>query len=112
VVEISRALISERHDRQRARVGLGITDGEDVVDLIRADEGIDFGYLGFQLVPVTLNQTTRDNQSFRVTVSLELSSLEDRVDRLFLSRVDKPTRVNYDRVSVFSIRCDLISVML
>ena len=56
VVEIRRALIADRHDRKQARVGFGIANGEDVVDLIGADESIDFGNLRLQLVSITLNK--------------------------------------------------------
>jgi len=68
VVEISRTLIAELHHRQRARVGVWIANGKNVVDLVGADERIDFRHLRFQLVAVSLDQTTRDDQSFSFPV--------------------------------------------
>ena len=71
-----------------------IANGEDVVDLIGADESIDFRNLRLQLISITLNQTTRNDESLGLTVGFELRGFEDRVDRFLLGRVDKTTRVD------------------
>jgi hypothetical protein len=105
-------LIAEWYDRQRARVGLRISNGEDVVDLTGADECVDFRYLGFQLIAVTFDQTARDDQSLCLSVCLELSGFENRVDRFLLCRIDEATRVDDDRLRVGCIRRDLITTLL
>src|SRR2546430_4741306 len=55
VVEISRALITERNNRQRSRVCLRIADAQDVIDLTGADKRIDLGHLSFQLIAISFN---------------------------------------------------------
>src|SRR5947208_12607169 len=54
VVKIGRALIAERNYRQRTRIRLRITDTEDVVDLTRTDEGVDFRHLSLQFIAIPL----------------------------------------------------------
>src|SRR5215813_7672219 len=71
VVEIGSALIAERNERQRARVCLRIADCEDIVDLAGADESINFRQLRFQLIAITLDQTTRHDQPFGLAFTLE-----------------------------------------
>src|SRR5712692_12117533 len=61
IIKISRALIAKRNHRQPPRVRLWIANAEDVVDLARANEGIDFRHFCFQLIAITLNQTAGDN---------------------------------------------------
>src|SRR5215831_7404097 len=47
IVEVGRRLVADWNYRQGARVCLRIADAEDIVDLTRADEGIDFRHLSF-----------------------------------------------------------------
>ena len=84
VVEVRGALIAERDNGKRASVGLRIANGKYVVDLVRADERVDFRNLSFQLVAITLDEAAGDDQSFGVAVGFELSGFEDRVDRFLL----------------------------
>ncbi len=55
IVQVSRTLITERNDGQRASVGLRIANRKDVVDLIRADKRVDFRYFSLEFVTITLN---------------------------------------------------------
>jgi hypothetical protein len=80
VVEISRALIAERDDGERARVDFVVADFRDVVDLIRADEGVNFGNLRAQLVSITLDETARDDEPLGFPVRLHARRFEDRVN--------------------------------
>src|SRR5690349_4340985 len=112
VVQIGRALIAELDHRQAARVGLRIADGEDVVDLVRADERIDFGHLRLQFVAITLDQTTGYNQALGLAFRLKTRRFENRVDRFLLRRVDKAARVYHDGLGIGGVRRDLITVLL
>ena len=84
VVEIGRALISERNHRQRTRVRLGIANAEDVRDLTGADESIDFGHFGFQLVPIAFDQTSGNHQTLRLALGLQSCRFQNRIDRFLL----------------------------
>src|SRR6185369_17274816 len=68
VVEICRTLIAKLYDRQRTRVCLRVGNGQDVVDLAGTDECVDFRYLGFQFITITLHQAAGDDQSLRLSV--------------------------------------------
>src|SRR5215472_15715254 len=61
VVEVCRALLTQRNYRERPRLRLWITDSENVIDLTRPDESIVLGQIGFQLVSITLDQTAGDD---------------------------------------------------
>src|SRR6185503_6543823 len=93
VVKIGGAWVAKRDYGQRARVGLRIADGEDVVYLVRADERIDLGHLRLQFVAITLDETPGDNQSLRVTLGLQTRCFEDRIDRFLFGGIDKAARV-------------------
>src|ERR1051325_3995957 len=59
VVEISRALIAERNDWKRARVGFRIANGEDVIYLAGADESIHLGSRRLLIPATRFDPTTR-----------------------------------------------------
>src|SRR5437762_8333234 len=83
VVEIRCALIADWYDWKRASVGLRIANSEYVVDLTGADEGVNFRYLSFQFFAITFDQTTRDDESLRLSICFKLSGFEDRLNRFF-----------------------------
>ena len=84
IIKISRALITERNYGERSGVGFRIADAEDVVDLAGADEGVNFGHLRFQLVAITLDQTTGNDQAGSFTISLQSGRFENCFNRFFL----------------------------
>src|ERR1051325_586378 len=103
VVEISRALIAERNDWKRARVGFRIANGEDVIYLAGADESIHLGQRRFQVVAITFDQTAGHDQSRRFAVGLQARRFENGIDRFLLGRVDETAGVDDEGVGLVGV---------
>jgi hypothetical protein len=112
VVEIGRGLVAERKHGKLTRVDARVGDRRDVVNLARADKGVDLGHLGAQLVAVALDEATRDDEPLTLPLGLQARGFEDGVDRLFLRRVDKATRVDDERVGLGRVARDLVAFLL
>ena len=76
------------------------------------ENGIDLGNLRAQLVAIALAQAAGDDQALAGARLLVLGELENRVDRLFLRRVDERARVHDQHVGLGRIRRQRVAALL
>ena len=100
--------------------GVGVTagreagSGEDAFKLAGADDGVDFGNVGADLVAVALDQAAGNNQPRRLAAigDLVLHHLEDGVDALLLGRVDEGAGIDDQDLGVFGALGELGAVVV
>ena len=85
------SVTAEPRDRSRDRL-------RDRADLVGADELVDLGHLGRQLLRVALRQAAGDDQPLARPRLLVAGHLQDRVDRLLLRLADEAAGVDDDDV--------------
>jgi hypothetical protein len=77
-----------------------------------AQDGVDLGNLGLQLIPVTLAEAAGDDQPLAGAAFLELRELEDGVDRLFFRGIDEGARVDDEHLGLGRVRGQCMSALL
>ena len=69
-----------------------------------AEHGVDFRNLFAQLVTIALAEAAGDDQALAGAGFLELGELENRVDRLFLRRIDERAGIHDQHIGLGRIR--------
>ena len=87
-------------------------DVADLLDLVDAHERIHLRHQLGQLLPITLGQTTGDDQRLAAVGMLpKLRRLENRIDAFLLRSVDERTGVDNERIGVFVFVGDLEALL-
>ncbi len=76
---------------------------ENFIDLRSADKRIDLGQLLHQVVAITFDQTTGDDDACGIALGFPASCFEDRVNRFLFCGFDEATRIHDDRVGLVRV---------
>ena len=89
-----------------------IDGGDNLVQLARAKHGVDLRKLVEEILAIAFDEAAGDDQPLQPRPLLQLSHLENRLDRLLLRRLDEAAGVDDHHIGLFPLGRQLVAPLL
>ncbi len=85
------------------------TQGGDAIELVGAEDGIDFRDIFPDLIAIALHQATGDNEPLRAAGLLVFGHFKDRIDGFLFGRINEAASIDDDHVRFGRLGSELMA---
>ena len=97
--------------RRRLKAELfAFASGNDLLEVVGANHGIHFRQALFDLTSKAFYKTPGNHKPLGLAMLLILAHLDNRIDGLLLSRIDKAASVDDNDIRIIGRRCELMTM--